>query len=71
MVLNVMIKFVFIVLRFVMVLLIVMDFLWKMNFKVVKIMFGSYVKIGGVWEGGKMESILLVLVWKVIKLVLF
>lgn len=54
-----------------MVLLIVMDFLWKMNFKVVKIMFGSYVKIGGVWEGGKMESILLVLVWKVIKLVLF
>lgn len=54
-----------------MVLLIVMDFLWKMNFKVVKIMFGSYVKIGGVWEGGKMESILLVLVWKVNKLVLF
>lgn len=57
--------------RFAMASSTAMDFLRKMNPKAVKTTSGSHVKTGGVWEGGKMESILSALVWKVTKLASF
>lgn len=57
--------------RFAMASSTAMDFLRKMNPKAVKTTSGGHVKTGGVWEGGKMESILSALVWKVTKLASF